>query len=197
MVFLGANFQDCFACLKSFQKILLEDDEVLSVWFSNSFIWWSAYINNSYIISPVFRFTVLLFLVTSVVSLSVSAASQFYADVIVSDVTSIYDADTFKVNIKHWPDVIGKHISIRVLGVDAPEIRGKCASEKAAARKAKQFTVQFLRAGQVVELRSIKRGKYFRLLAAVYVDGNNLADALVKAKLARPYDGGRRLGWCG
>jgi len=175
----------------------LEDDEVLSVWFSNSFIWWSAYINNSYIISPVFRFTVLLFLVTSVVSLSVSAASQFYADVIVSDVTSIYDADTFKVNIKHWPDVIGKHISIRVLGVDAPEIRGKCASEKAAARKAKQFTVQFLRAGQVVELRSIKRGKYFRLLAAVYVDGNNLADALVKAKLARPYDGGRRLGWCG
>ena len=130
-------------------------------------------------------------------SSSVSAASQFYADVIVSDVTSIYDADTFKVNIKHWPDVIGKQVSIRVLGVDAPEIRGKCASEKAAAGKAKQFTVQFLREGQVVELRKIKRGKYFRLLASVYVDGKNLAHALVKAKLARPYDGGRRLGWCG
>jgi len=132
------------------------------------------------------------------VSLSVAAANQFYADVIVSDVTSIYDADTFKVNIKHWPDVIGKQVSIRVLlGVDAPEIRGKCAVEKAAARKAKQFTVEFLRAGQEVELRNIKRGKCFRLLAAVYVDGKNLADALVKAKLARPYTGGRRLGWCG
>jgi len=66
---------------------------------------------------------------------------------------------------------------------------GKCASEKLAARKAKQFTVQFLRAGQVVELRKIKRGKYFRFLAEVYVDGKNLADALIKAKIARPYDG--------
>jgi len=84
-----------------------------------------------------------------------------------------------------------------MLGVDAPEIRGKCASEKLAARKAKQFTVQFLRAGRVVELRKIKRGKYFRLLAEVYVDGKNLADALIKANVARPYDGGTRLGWCG
>jgi len=140
---------------------------------------------------------VLLFLVSYVVSLSVSAANPFYGDVVVSDITSIYDADTFKVNIKHWPDVIGKQVSIRVLGVDAPELRGKCAAEKAAALKAKQFTVEFLRAGQVIELRKIKRGKYFRLLAAVYVDGKNLADALVKAKLARSYDGGRRLGWCG
>jgi len=102
-----------------------------------------------FLISPV-----LLFLVSSVVSLPVSAANQFYGDVLVSEVTSIYDADTFRVNIKHWPDVIGKHVSIRVLGVDAPEIRGKCASK-------------------------------------------NLADALIKVKIARPYDGGTRLGWCG
>jgi len=108
-----------------------------------------------FLISPVFIFPVLLFLVSSVVSLPVSAANQFYGDVLVSEVTSIYDADTFRVNIKHWPDVIGKHISIRVLGVDAPEIRGKYAPEKRAARKAKQFTVQFLRAGRVVELRKI------------------------------------------
>ena len=146
---------------------------------------------------PVLLFLVLLFLVSSVVSLSVSAADQFYGDVVVSEVTSIYDADTFRVNIKHWPDVIGKHVSIRVLGVDAPEIRGKCASEKTAVRKAKQFTVHFLRAGQVVELRKIKRGKYFRLLAEVYVDGKNLADVLIKANVARPYAGGTRLGWCG
>ena len=92
-------------------------------------------------------------------SLSVSAANQFYGDVIVSDVTSIYDADTFKVNIKHWPDVIGKHISIRVLGVDAPEIRGKCAAEKATARKTKQFTVEFLRTGLVIEPGKIRPEK--------------------------------------
>jgi len=124
------------------------------------------------------------------------AADQHFGDVVVSEVTSIYDADTFRVNIKSWPDIVGSRMSVRVLRVDAPEIRGKCESEKKAARLAKQFTVEFLRAGSYIELRNIKRGKYFRILAEVYVDGLNLADALIKAKHARPYEGGKRAGWC-
>lgn len=49
-----------------------------------------------------------------------------YGDVVVQDVVSIYDADTFRVNIAGWPDLIGTNISIRADGFDAPEIRGKC-----------------------------------------------------------------------
>ncbi|MCW8831420.1 MAG: thermonuclease family protein [Gammaproteobacteria bacterium] len=81
-------------------------------------------------------------------------------------------------------------------GVDAAEIRGKCESEKIAAKKAKQFTVNALRSAKVVELRSIKRGKYFRILADVYVDGLNIAEALIRSGNARPYHGGKRLEWC-
>ncbi len=124
------------------------------------------------------------------------AAEKQFGNAVVSQVTSIYDADTFRVNIKGWPDIVGKHMSVRVLGIDAPEIRGKCKAEKVAARLAKQFTVEALRNGSFIELKNIKRGKYFRLLADVYIDGQNLAEALILSNQARPYDGGHRKGWC-
>ncbi|TPE44580.1 thermonuclease family protein [Maribrevibacterium harenarium] len=117
-------------------------------------------------------------------------------DVRVEKVISVYDADTFRVDIAGWPDIVGKNMSVRVNGVDAAEIRGKCEGEKQLARQARDFTRQFLANGQVIELRNIQRGKYFRLLADVYVDGNSLTDALLLSGLARPYDGGSRQGWC-
>jgi len=134
-----------------------------------------------------------LFFMSSVVF----AADRQFGNVVVSEVTSIYDADTFRVSIKGWPDIIGKRMSVRVLGVDAPEIRGKCTSEKQAARRAKQFTVEALRSAKKIELRNIQRGKYFRILANVYVDGKDLAQSLINARLARVYNGGTRKGWCG
>ena len=80
--------------------------------------------------------------------------------------------------------------------MDAPEIKGKCQSEKEAARKAKQYTVQALRSARSIELRNMERGKYFKVLSDVYVDGRNLSDALIEAGYARSYDGGKRMGWC-
>ena len=53
-----------------------------------------------------------------------------------------------------------------------------------------------LRSGRIIELRNIQRDKYFRILAEVWIDGRNLNDQLVKAALARIYDGGQREGWC-
>ncbi len=137
-------------------------------------------------------FVVLMFCVLSVAH----ASDKQFGNAVVSEVTSIYDADTFRVNIKAWPDIVGKHMSVRVLGVDAPEIRGKCQLEKQAARRAKQFTVDALRSASFIELRNIKRGKYFRLLADVYIDGQSLAQALIAANQARPYYGGTRQSWC-
>ena len=50
---------------------------------------------------------------------------KIYGSTIVGEVTSIYDGDSFRVNIEGWPPIIGERIPIRVNGVDAPEIRGK------------------------------------------------------------------------
>lgn len=110
--------------------------------------------------------------------------------------TSIYDADTFRANIVGWPAIVGELVPISVQGSDAPEFRGKCQEEKEKARLANQATVAMLRAGEAIELRNIRRDKYFRLLADVYVDVENLAEHLLPSGLAVKYGGGKKSSWC-
>ncbi|MEO9656362.1 thermonuclease family protein [Marinomonas sp.] len=121
---------------------------------------------------------------------------SYSQSVFVERVISVYDADTFRVDINGWPDIIGKNMSIRVNGVDAAEIRGKCESEKVQAKAARDFTRSLLSNSKDIELRDLKRGKYFRLIADVYIDGESLTDKLITSGHARPYEGGHRGGWC-
>jgi endonuclease YncB( thermonuclease family) len=109
-----------------------------------------------------------------------------------------YDGDTFTVNIPGVPELIGRNISVRVRGIDTPEIKGRGACEKEAARMAKKFLSSQLRAASKVHLKGIERDKYFRILADVEVDGEDLAMKLKNAKLAVPYKGGRKeqVNWC-
>jgi len=123
-------------------------------------------------------------------------SAQEYNDVIVSEVVNIYDGDSFTVNVNSWPDIVGYRIGIRVNGVDTPEMRAKCPQEKVLARQAKQFTVDMLRGGKVVKLRNLQRGKYFRVIADVYVDEKSLTRALIENNLGYEYHGGTRRGWC-
>ena len=126
-----------------------------------------------------------------------SVYSTDYGTATVSAIVSVYDGDTFRADIEDWPAIVGENIPIRVRGVDTPEIRGQCEAEKMRARKARDFAARLLSKAGRSELRNIERGKYFRLVADVWVDGRNLATALIEAGLGRHYDGGRREGWCG
>lgn len=110
----------------------------------------------------------------------------------VAEVTSIYDGDTSRCNLQGYPPIASERIGIRINGIDTPEMRDNRSTVKALARKAKQHTVQRLREGQQIVLRNMKRGKYFRIVADVYVDGRNLGEELVTAGLAKPYDGGKK-----
>lgn len=127
---------------------------------------------------------------------AVLAGPPTYGNAVVDQVRTVYDGDTFFADIKGWPPVAGQHIGIRVYGIDTPEMRGKCPEEKELARKAKQRAVELLRAANTVELRNLRRDKYFRLLAEVYVDGKNLGDSLIKEGLAVPYYGKTKTSWC-
>ncbi len=76
-------------------------------------------------------------------------------------------------------------------------MRGKCPAEKELARKAKQHTVTLLRGAKVIELRNMKRGKYFRIVADVYADGKSVGQSLIGSGLAVSYDGGTKTkDWC-
>lgn len=143
-----------------------------------------------------FRSIVLLALVMVTGAAFASANNENYGNVTVSEVTSIYDGDTLRVNVAGWPSIVGNRIAVRVKDIDTPELRGRCEQEKQLARKAKQATVSMLRNGKKIELRNLQRDKYFRLLADVYVDNQSLGVALKKAGLARAYQGGTKSNWC-
>jgi len=125
----------------------------------------------------------------------VSAKPQ-YGTVIVSKVISVYDGDTFRADINSLSPIAGKNIPIRVNGVDTPEIRGKCPYEKKLAYKAKDFVMNKLHKAKKIELSNIQRGKYFRIVADVFVDGISLEQELLANGLAYKYNGKKKLGWC-
>jgi endonuclease YncB( thermonuclease family) len=131
----------------------------------------------------------------SVLSLFVQAKPQ-YGTVTVSKVISVYDGDTFRVNIDSLPPIVGKNIPIRVNGVDTPEIRGKCQYEKDLALEARDFVRAKLANAKEIKLTNLQRGKYFRVVANVVVDGVSLEQELLDNKLAYEYSGGKKLSWC-
>jgi endonuclease YncB( thermonuclease family) len=77
------------------------------------------------------QFGVLILLFSNLVQ-----AKPQYGTVTVSKVISVYDGDTFRVNIDSLPPIVGKNIPIRV---DTPEMPGKCQYEKDLALEAKGF----------------------------------------------------------
>ncbi len=110
-------------------------------------------------------------------------------------VIRVIDGDSIEVRVDTWP----RHyveMTIRVDGVDTPEIRGKCQREKNLAAAAKAFVVATV--GKTVKLENVREGKYAgRMVAKVLVGGKDLAEMLIAKGLGRPYGGGKRKGWCG
>ena len=109
-----------------------------------------------------------------------------------------YDADTVTFNIPNIHPIVGNKVNIRVNGVDTPEIRTKNQCEKKKAVIAKKYAQTFLKNAKVINLENIQRGKYFRIVADVIIDGKSLTEMLLVKGLAYPYDGGtkRKVDWC-
>ena len=91
----------------------------------------------------------------------------------------------------------GLEIKVRLAGVDAPELRGKCGRERILARQARDLVAASIADGEV-RLHAVQYGKFAgRVLARVETSaGVDLGTALLDAGLARPYRGRRRQGWC-
>ena len=133
----------------------------------------------------------LLLLILSLGVFSSQAAPQ-YGTAIVSKVISVYDGDTFRVDIDSLPPIVGKNIPIRLNGVDTPEIRGKCQYEKDLALKARDFVRNKLVNAKEIKLSKLQRGKYFRVVADVMIDGVSLEQELLDNELAYKYTGGKK-----
>ncbi|NIY77272.1 thermonuclease family protein [Thalassospira sp. HF15] len=108
-----------------------------------------------------------------------------------------YDGDTIYVALPGLPAEIAK-MSVRVRGVDTPEIRGKCESEKQLAQQARDYARQRLKSARSVQFCEPEWGRYGgRVVASVRIDGSPLDLELINQGLARPYDGKtKRQPWC-
>ena len=138
----------------------------------------------------------IFFLLTLCLGFFSVQADPDYGTAIVSKVISVYDGDTFRVDIDSLPPIVGKNIPIRLNGVDTPEIQGKCQYEKDLALKARDFVRNKLVNAKEIKLTKLQRGKYFRVVADVMVDGVSLEKELLENKLAYKYTGGKKSSWC-
>jgi len=111
-------------------------------------------------------------------------------------VVDVYDGDTFKIDLPNMHPLFGDDISIRLFGVDTPEMRGTTDEVKALAMQAQQVTEKALKGASKIEPRNPQRGKYFRIISEVWIDGESLAEMLKAEGLAKDYDGeGARPEW--
>ena len=68
-------------------------------------------------------------------------------------VVSVYDGDTLTVDAEPWPGLTAR-TSVRVAGVDTPEIRGECQAEKDLAVQARDFVRSTV--GAQVQLTNVR-----------------------------------------
>ncbi len=114
----------------------------------------------------------------------------------VATVKEVIDGDTLAVVVPVWLGV-ALTTSVRLRGIDAPELRGACQREKDLALAAKQLLAR--EATAQVTLRNIEGDKFYGRVDAdvtTVPDGLSLSDAMLASGLARPYDGKKRGDWC-
>ena len=122
--------------------------------------------------------------------------AEYYANVI-----KVIDGDSIRARVKVWPKLT-ELTTIRLRGVDTPELRAKCDRERQLALAAKQYVEGLLKPGTTVRIKNIKLGKYAgRIIATVYVKDPgerwvDLGQVLQAANYGRAYSGGKRRSWC-
>ena len=92
-----------------------------------------------------------------------------------------YDGDTCYVTAPTLPEPLQK-MSVRILGIDTPEIRADCESEKKLALKARELANKLFSTAEKIEFANLKWDKYGgRVLVDVYLDGKSYKDEIINS----------------
>ncbi len=93
---------------------------------------------------------------------------------------------SFRCDIKGWPEIIGKDIPVRIVGIEMPDIVARHgAPNKFFQQQSMKFLATFLKNAKKIELANIRRGTDFCLVADVIADGQSLAEILIKKGFAK------------
>ena len=126
-------------------------------------------------------------------NLEVKKLPQFIPPVKQGRVIKVYDGDTVTIASK----VIGLKnseiykFSVRLNGIDTPEMKTKDVAEKKLAEMAKKALSEKIM-GKIIILENVKLEKYGRLLCDIYLDNLHLNKWLLDNRYAISYDGGTK-----
>jgi len=116
----------------------------------------------------------------------------FIPEISSGKVIKVYDGDTITIASKMpYPDSPIFRFSVRLTGIDSPEMKTKFAAEKALATQSRDALAEKI-LGKRVMLKNVSLEKYGRLLADVYLDDLNLNKWMLDNKYAVEYDGGTK-----
>ena len=111
-------------------------------------------------------------------------------------VERVIDGDTVRVRARIW---LAQELftDVRLRGIDAPELHGRCTVERERAQQAKAWLDARI-GGRKVSLSEITGDKYGgRVVARLATqEGDDVSTALLAAGLVQPYNGRRRTRWC-
>lgn len=116
----------------------------------------------------------------------------FVPPITVGKVIKVYDGDTFTM-ISKLPGTEGPiyRFSVRINGIDSPEIKGKTANEKELAKKSRDALSSTIM-GKIVTLKNVSTEKYGRILADVYLGDLCINEWMLTNNYAVKYDGGTK-----
>lgn len=122
-------------------------------------------------------------------------SDTYFSGPVSARVERVIDGDTFEATATIW---LGQQIAVRVriAGIDAPELRARCDDERRRAEVARDYLSKRIEGGEV-RLSAVRYDKYGGRVDAAVADGRgDIGGGMIRAGLARIYDGGHREGWC-
>lgn len=107
-------------------------------------------------------------------------------------VIKVYDGDTITIATQIYNDKTLYRFSVRLNGIDCPEMKTNNNNEKTVAIMAKNRVTEMIYRKNIT-LKNVKKEKYGRLLADVYHNNICINNVLLKERLAVKYDGGTKI----
>ena len=110
-------------------------------------------------------------------------------------VIKVYDGDTITIASKMpYENSSLFRFSVRLNGIDTPEIKSKNKNEKTLAILARNSLSQLIM-NKSVTLQNVKNEKYGRILADVYLEDLHINNWMIEKQFAVEYDGKTKKIW--
>lgn len=114
---------------------------------------------------------------------------------VVKRVENVYDGVTIYRDLKDTHSLFGDDLGIKIRGIDAPEIRTKNLEEKKVGYQTKSFRERRIAAAFNIELINLSRGKFFRVVGDVMLDGMSAGKLMILAGFTKTYFVGKKMPW--